>query len=287
LVDLLRTTLGGRVDVRTEFLCEPCLVEADPTQFDTALVNMAVNARDAMDGEGVLTISLIEEDGVPALRGHEAASGRFVALRVTDTGCGIAPEHLSRIFEPFFTTKEIGQGTGLGLSQVFGFAKQSGGDVEVRSRPGAGTTFVMYLPHSSGSLVGEEQISTEDDRGPVSGKGRVLVVEDNNMVGEFAAQLLEELGYETLWAPNANAALATLEDGRDAIDIVFTDVVMPGMSGIDLAQEVRRRRPGLPVVLTSGYSHVLAEQGGHGFELLKKPYSVEALSRVLRKASDR
>ena len=282
LVDLLRTTLGGRIEIKTEFLCDPCLVEADPTQFDTALVNMAVNARDAMGGEGTLEISLIEVNELPALRGHHAARGRFVALRVSDSGVGIAPEHLDRIFEPFFTTKDVGHGTGLGLSQVFGFAKQSGGDVEVRSRLGLGTDFLMYLPHSSGRPPVQAVAEPETGRSSSLVKGRVLVVEDNLMVGEFAAQLLQELGYQTIWASSAEEALDILDQRGPDIDIVFTDVVMPGMSGIDLAGEIGRRRSDLPIVLTSGYSHVLAEEGSHGFELLKKPYSVEALSRILR-----
>jgi PAS domain S-box-containing protein len=285
LVDLLSTTLGGRIAIRTEFLCKPCNVEADPTQFDTALVNMAVNARDAMNGEGTLEISLREVSELPPLRGHKAAPGSFVALRVSDTGNGIATEHLPRIFEPFFTTKDVGQGTGLGLSQVFGFAKQSGGDIEVRSQIGVGTDFLMYIPHSDGRPMLVDQSSTSDRERASLGKGCVLVVEDNLMVGEFAAQLLEELGYETHWVANGAAALALLQEQGSAIDLVFTDVVMPGMSGIELAQEIRRKRPGLPIVLTSGYSHILAEQGSHGFELLKKPYSVEALSRVLRHAT--
>ena len=287
LVDLLRTTLDGRVEIRTDFLCEPCLVEADPTQFDTALVNMAVNARDAMDGEGVLTIALVEMNEVPAPRGHRAAKGRFVALSVTDTGCGIAPDHLARIFEPFYTTKKVGQGTGLGLSQVFGFAKQSGGDVEVKSRPGEGTTFIMYLPQATRQAATQDTSPSEVERPATEAKGHVLVVEDNHMVGEFAARLLEELGYRTTWAKNAQAALAALDEDGGSVDLVFTDVVMPGTSGVELAEELRRRQPDLPVVLTSGYSHVLAEKGTHGFELLKKPYSVEALSRVLRRASEK
>jgi DNA-binding NtrC family response regulator len=157
----------------------------------------------------------------------------------------------------------------------------------VRSQPSKGSTFIMYLPQATGVSKTEDAAPSEAEASTPVGKGHVLVVEDNHIVGEFAAQLLEELGYRTTWAPNAQAALAALDEKRDSFDLVFTDVVMPGTSGVELAEELRRRRPGLPVVLTSGYSHVLAERGTHGFELLKKPYSVEALSRVLRRASDK
>jgi CheY-like chemotaxis protein len=243
---------------------------------------MSVNARDAMEGEGKLTISISASDDIPAKNGSEERTGEFVAIEVTDTGHGIDPDQLDRIFEPFFTTKQVGQGTGLGLSQVFGFAKQSGGEVRVESEPGAGTTFTLYLPKVASP---EEAEGSEAETHVVtrSAKGRVLVVEDNAHVGEFATQLLADLGYETVLAPDAEAALKLIEDG-ERVDVMFTDVVMPGMSGVDLAKEFQRRRPGVPVVLASGYSHILAEEGAHGFPLLQKPYSVDALSKAIRAA---
>ena len=285
ITDMLGTVVGSRIRIEHEIACERCLVEADASQFETALINMVVNARDAMDGEGKLTVRVAEVSGMPAIRGHGGGAGRFVSVSLTDTGVGIAPDKLIQIFEPFFTTKEVGKGTGFGLSQVYGFAKQSGGDVAVESELGRGTTFTIYLPRSE---QGATEDSPADDRSFAAvkdGRGRrVLVVEDNVEVGRFSTQLLQDLGYETTWAANAAEALSCLETGP-GFDVVFSDVVMPGINGVELGQEIRLRYPGLPVILTSGYSHVLAEKGLHGFELLQKPYAAEELSRVLRRVS--
>jgi PAS domain S-box-containing protein len=281
---IVGTLSGSRVRVELQLPDEPVLTLTDRGQFDTAIVNMAINARDAMAGEGTLTIRLEPVSEMPAVRTHEAVSGDYVAVSITDTGTGIAPDAIERIFEPFFTTKEIGAGTGLGLSQVFGFAKQSGGDVHVASEPGQGATFTLYLPRAEAAP--EEASATGEAAEPIEGGGLcVLLVEDNEQVGAFATQALRELGYESVLAQNADQALAELETGRERFQIVFSDVVMPGMSGVELAERIRGRHADMPVVLTSGYSHVLAQSGSHGFELLHKPYSVEQLSRVLRKAS--
>ncbi|MFC4172690.1 PAS domain-containing protein [Microvirga sp. GCM10011540] len=285
VTDMLRTIVGSRIRIETDTSCNPCFVEADVTQFETALVNMAVNARDAMNGEGTLTVHVDALAQMPSIRGHAGGPGKFVAVSVSDTGSGIPADQLGQIFEPFFTTKEVGRGTGLGLSQVYGFAKQSGGDVAVESEPGKGTTFTLYLPkverEGASDDAGEHAQSNASDE---DGRGcRVLVVEDNIEVGRFSTQLLQDLGYETTWAANAGEALRLLEEDATRFDVVFSDVVMPGMSGVELGREIRQRYPGLPVVLTSGYSHVLAEEGRHGFELLHKPYAVDDVSRVLRR----
>ncbi|BDL41786.1 PAS domain S-box protein [Methylorubrum sp. GM97] len=292
--DMVRTLTGSRIQVETRVEPFrdgrgreiPCLVDADPSQFDTALVNMVVNARDAMDGEGHLTIRVAPVNAIPAVRAHPAQRGDFVAVSVSDTGSGIAPGDLERIFEPFFTTKGVGQGTGLGLSQVFGFAKQSGGEVVAESRLGEGTTFTLYLPRAAAAALPEAEAQEPADL--AEGHGTcVLLVEDNHEVGAFAAQALEELGYSTVWATDAEKALNEFERIPYRFEVVFSDVVMPGMNGVDLARELRRRRPDLPLVLASGYSDVLAAQGTHGFELLRKPYSVADLSRILRRAVER
>jgi CheY-like chemotaxis protein len=284
ITDMLRTVVGSRIQIVTDISTGPCAVEADVSQFETALVNMAVNARDAMDGEGTLTVTVRVLSGLPPLRGHGGAPGAFVALSVADTGAGIPPDKLSQIFEPFFTTKEVGKGTGLGLSQVYGFVKQSGGDVDVESVVGQGTTFTIYLPRVE-RLPETLAPSREAPAASAEGRGRrVLVVEDNVEVGRFSTQLLQDLGYVTTWAANADEALRLLDE-VDGFDVVFSDVVMPGMGGVELGEAIRRRYPGLPVILTSGYSHVLAEEGRHGFELLHKPYAVEDLSRVLRRVA--
>ncbi len=283
VVDMIDTLSGARIRVLVEAPSEPCFVRADVSQFETALVNVAVNARDAMDGEGSFKIRLARIATLPSIRGHAGSSEPFVSVTMTDTGCGIEADKVVRIFEPFFTTKEVGKGTGLGLSQVFGFAKQSGGDVDVTSEVGSGTTFTLYLPE----VAVEGSIERLDD-GPIGfsegGDGRhVLVVEDNLGVGEFCTQILGDLGYRTTWAANAEEALERLGESGVGFDAVFSDVVMPGMGGVALAKEMQERLPFLPVLLTSGYSHVLAEDADHGFALLRKPYSAEQLARTLNK----
>ena len=281
LSEMMETLTGSRIEIDTELPDRACFVHADPSQFDTALVNLAVNARDAMDGQGRLIIRVETVDGMPAVRAHAAVPGPFVAISVTDTGSGIPPEDLERIFEPFFTTKDVGHGTGLGLSQVFGFAKQSGGEIVVRSTVGAGSTFTLHLPRVAAPDRTKHDVEPEP---LIEGHGtRVLVVEDNPEVGAFAVQTLRDLGYAPVLANDAEGALAELTKGLERFDIVFSDVVMPGMNGIDLATEIRRRHPRMPVLLVSGYSHVLAQDGTHGFDLLHKPYSVADLSRQLRK----
>ncbi|MFE1599643.1 hybrid sensor histidine kinase/response regulator [Methylobacterium sp. ID0610] len=283
IADMLDSVTGARISVVTELPEAPCHVRADASQFETALVNMAVNARDAMQGEGTLTLRLAGGCPMPPIRGHAGAQGPFIAVSVRDTGSGIAPDAIGRIFEPFFTTKEVGKGTGLGLSQVIGFAKQSGGDVAVRSLPGEGTTFTLYLPQVEAPAAGADD---DGEAAPAEPEGGlcILVVEDNLEVGRFCTQILEDLGHGAVWAENAELALAEIERGPMRFDAVFSDVVMPGMGGIALAQHLREAHPGLPVVLTSGYSHVLAQDDAHGFEVLRKPYSTEELARVLRDA---
>jgi PAS domain S-box-containing protein len=286
VAEMLDSITGARIHVLIEVPATACFVRADVSQFETALINMAVNARDAMDGQGTLTLRLACGVPLPPIRGHAGAPGPFAALSLTDTGSGISSDQIGRIFEPFFTTKEVGQGTGLGLSQVFGFAKQSGGDVAVASARGEGTTFTLYLPETGAPH--EQQESESDASVSPAGVGqRVLLVEDNVEVGHFATQILQDLGFETTWAANAEEALDTLGPTGAAFDAVFSDVMMPGIGGIELAKMLRVRMPDLPVVLTSGYSDVLAREGTHGFELLQKPYSIEQVSRVLSRATAR
>jgi PAS domain S-box-containing protein len=280
--DMLVTVMGARVELVTDTECKICYVEADPSQFETALVNLAVNARDAMEGSGALRISIQPAVSVPSVRGHAGTSGEFVAISVTDTGVGIPPDKLAQIFEPFFTTKALGKGTGLGLSQVYGFAKQSGGEVAVESELGQGTTFTLYLPRVAGELG--EATTAQASADVAQGQGHILVVEDNEQVGAFSTQLLAELGFETTWAAIAEAALQRLAENPRRYAAVFSDIVMPGMNGVQPGLEIGKREPGLPVILTSGYSHVLAQEGSHGFELLHKPYSIEDLTRTLRRA---
>lgn len=280
--DMVRTLLGSGVELELDISCNNCFVEADIGQFETALINIAANARDAMAGQGRLRIAARVVPSIPAGPWHEAVEGDHIAISVKDTGRGIPPDLLPQIFEPFFTTKEVGKGTGLGLSQVYGFAKQSGGDVQVESEVGVGTVFTLYLPKvkcPSPEAANDGAVFVREDTRSLC----ILVVEDNKQVGDFAVQLLDELGHKSRLAVDARQALRVLEKEASAFDMVFSDVVMPGMSGIELGREIRKRWPGMRVVLTSGYSHVLAEEGRHGFELLQKPYSVEGLTAVLRR----
>jgi signal transduction histidine kinase/ActR/RegA family two-component response regulator len=288
VVDLVRPLVGAQVQIIFEPCGENgCFAEADVSQFETALINLAVNARDAMDGKGRLIIKVQVADSVPAGRGQRA--GDFVAISVTDTGCGIASEKLGTIFEPFYTTKEVGKGTGLGLSQVFGFAKQSGGEVEVSSELGRGSVFTLYLlraesfhmPETADTVapVPEQAADNRDNRDT-----HVLVVEDNETLAYMTCEILNSLNYPTTWAASATAALDLLAESDGRFDLVFSDVIMPGMNGLEFGELVRKRYPGLPVVLTSGYSAVMAKHGRHEFELILKPYTSDALVRVFRKA---
>jgi signal transduction histidine kinase/CheY-like chemotaxis protein len=283
VADMVRPIVGARIEIDLRLCEEPCFAQADIGQFETALINLAVNARDAMDGEGRLTITIDHVDALPQLRGHLRRPGEFVSVTVKDTGCGIAAERLEQIFEPFYTTKEVGKGTGLGLSQVFGFAKQSNGEIEVTSEVGRGSTFTIYLPRAQHAPLA--RMGSPLTHEPRADGARVLVVEDNEAVGQFSTEMLQDLGYATTWVANAKEALDMLAKDERRFDLVFTDVIMPGMNGVDLARTVSERHPGLPVVLTSGYSDAQAENRGGAFQLIQKPYSVEALSRVLRAAS--
>jgi len=281
--DMLKTGTGSRIHVELEVPEHPCFVRADLSQFETALVNLVVNARDAMNGDGRLILRLHCSAFLPPIRGHAGSSRRFAAVSVIDTGSGIAPHLINHIFEPFFTTKEVGKGTGLGLSQVIGFAKQSGGDVELKSEVGKGSTFTLYLPEVSPSQLTEER----QDASEISPAGFgecVLVVEDNLEVGRFCTQILEDLGYKTSWVTSAEEALERLGRDGSGFKAVFSDVVMPGLGGVELARLLRNQLPELPVVLTSGYSHVLVQENDHGFPLVDKPYSAEEVGRVLRHA---
>ncbi|PVM83408.1 hybrid sensor histidine kinase/response regulator [Caulobacter endophyticus] len=282
LRQIIAASAGSSVIVELGFDARDLWIKADPGQFDTAIINMVVNARDAMADGGKISIRASRAPGVPAVRGHAAAPGEFVAVSLADTGTGMSPETLAHIFEPFFTTKPVNRGTGLGLSQVYGFAKQSRGEVAVSSFEGAGSTFTLYLPMAA------EEPHACPPRSPLKIQVpplRILLVEDNLEVGQFAATMLEEMGHAVTRVGDAQNALAALEKPSARFELVFTDVVMPGMSGVELAGQVRERWPDVRVILTSGYSHVLAEEGAHGFPLLKKPYTLDSLMQVLAEAT--
>ncbi len=284
LNEMMEMLSGALIEVDLRLPDTLCLANTDVSQFETAIVNMAVNARDAMGQQGRLTITVEPRSVIPPVRGHVARQGDFIGISIADTGAGIPPEHIDHIFEPFFTSKDVGHGTGLGLSQVFGFVKQSGGEVTVASEPGHGATFTLFLPRERTEAIAEslETPSSESDGTSI----RILVVEDNPEVGVFATGALQDLGHDVVLARNAVEALAQLDQEHSSFDFVFSDVMMPGMNGIELAREIRRRKPSLPVVLTSGYSEILSREGAGEFTLLRKPYSIDSLSAAFQPLSN-
>jgi PAS domain S-box-containing protein len=268
---LVRPSLRTDIELVTEISDQLWRIDADPGALELAILNLAFNARDAMKDGGKLRISA---ENVTLAGQPEGLKGEHVALRVSDTGIGMAQDTQERIFEPFFTTKSFGEGTGLGLSQVFGFAKQIGGAVTVDSKLGKGATFTLYLPTSHGEL-------TSQARRNAAMLGRVLVVEDDAFVAELAAGMLNELGFEAIVAHSAKEALDRLTAG-DKPKLIFSDIVMPGgISGLELACKVRDRFPELPILLTTGYSEQVA--GTHGFPVLHKPYELDSLAGAVRK----
>jgi len=289
--ELLNRSLGELV--KLEIVTSPGLwpVEADPNQMENALINLAVNARDAMPNGGTLTIETANAylDTAYSAGHAEVPPGNYVVVAVSDTGVGMPKEHLARVFEPFFTTKEIGRGTGLGLSQVYGFVKQSGGHVNVYSEEGRGTTVKMYLPRFTGDLT----LNDETELGLLEGRSvageSILVVEDDDEVRAFSAEVLRELGYHVLEAGDGTAALRVLKQQKTGVDLLFTDVVMPGMSGRELSDEARKLRPALKVLFTSGYTRNAIVHGGRldpGVELLQKPFTSRLLAERVRELLD-
>ena len=271
--DVLNSGVGGSVSLHVDVPDDAWPVTVDVGELEIALVNLVMNARDAMPDGGTVTIaaenlSVIEE-------GDTIAPGEYVAISVIDTGVGIPPDVLSKVFEPFFTTKPIGKGTGLGLSQVYGFAHQAGGTVRVKSELGRGTTISMLLPRAE--AIAPDAGSGE--AGTPLQSGTVLLVEDNPEVASASTGLLEQLGYSVRWVPNAEAALKEIE--KDGIDLVFSDIVMPGrMDGLGLARLIKKNHPGLPILLATGYSE--AAQSAHAdFPILRKPYQMHELSKAL------
>ncbi len=289
LADILRRTLGSQIEVRANVADELPMLRADPGMLDTALLNLAVNARDAMPDGGLLTLearSEILDEGFTA-RGEGLAPGRYVMIAVTDTGTGMPPEVCARAFEPFFTTKESGKGSGLGLSLVYGFVKQSGGHIQVHSEPGSGTSIRLYLPIDDQSVTSEG--ASRADPAYRGGTETVLVVEDDEGVREVVVAFLQQLGYQVLQASDAPHALELLAGGRD-IDLLFSDVILRGeINGPTLAREALALRPSLRVLFTSGFAPdalPLPEVLNRRVELLAKPYRIDQLARMLRRALD-
>jgi signal transduction histidine kinase/CheY-like chemotaxis protein len=271
MVELLDRALGERVTVNIDLADHVCTVEADRAQLVSAILNIAVNGRDAMPDGGTLHLATQQIEG---------EEGPMVAVCISDTGTGMDAATIERAMEPFFTTKAAGKGTGLGLSQVYGFATQSGGELRIESTPGVGTRVSIQLPCS-----GLQQPPPSDEGDAVKDDGRtgaVLLVEDNEAVGEFAEALLRELGHRVVRARSGEEALELARAAR--FDVVLTDVVMPAMSGLELAEALDKMHPRVPVVLTTGYSDEIARSGAGGRPVLLKPYRLEALSTIIADA---
>jgi PAS domain S-box-containing protein len=269
--EVLDTGVGSAVGLQFDISRRVGPVMVDVAEFETALVNLVINARDAMPNGGTITVAAHN-----ATLSDEAHAGEYVAISVEDTGSGIAPDVLSKIFDPFFTTKPIGKGTGLGLSQVHGFAHQAGGTVKVASELGKGTTITILLPRKDVGLHVESMNVAQ-----AGGSGTVLLVEDNPDVATASTNLLEQLGYTVRRVANAEAALREIE--LDGIDLVFSDIVMPGeMDGLSFARHLKAIRPKMPILLATGYSEAAVDVRDE-FPILRKPYEIHQLSQAIAK----
>ncbi len=282
---LLHPTLGEQIQIHPNLAPDAWSAMVDPHQLTTAVINLALNARDAMPDGGKLTLETrnVYLDEAYAGMHSDVVVGHYVMVAVSDTGTGIPPEHLEKVFDPFFTTKEVGKGTGLGLSMVFGFVKQSGGHLKIYSEVGHGTSVKVYLPRATGV----QESATEAPSVPMIERGSetVLVVEDDPLVRRYVMTQVQSLGYTTLEAANATEALAVIDSHPD-INLLFTDVIMPGpMNGRQLVDEAVRRRPNLKTLYTSGYTENAILHHGRldpGVLLLAKPYRKPELARMIR-----
>ena len=284
---MIDRVLGEDVQVQIRIPAgPPFLATVDPTGVETALLNLCINARDAMPNGGTIDVELSRANfsAADARRDTELAAGAYVAMTVADTGAGIPDEHLPHLFEPFFTTKDVGRGTGLGLSMIYGFVKQSGGSVTVRSDVGRGTVVTMFLPEARDAELPERTESPETSR---NGNGEtILVVEDEPELLSLASRFLTELGYRVITAPNGAAALEAAARETD-LDLVVTDVVMPGgMSGLDLASTIRSQRPETRVVFVSGYAdkELTDKQPNATERIISKPYDRRELAKAVQQA---
>ncbi|MFL6844146.1 MAG: ATP-binding protein [Allosphingosinicella sp.] len=280
MLDLVDRSIGERITVRTRFPTEPWNISVDTNQFENAILNLAVNARDAMDGEGQLVISIDNLEMPPG--SGDLEPGEYVRISVSDTGAGMSADVIDRVFEPFFTTKPVGKGTGLGLSQIFGFARQSGGDVRIDSTPGVGTTVSLYLPRSTAvAEAARAPALALDETEPTVAGTSILVVEDDPRVSRSTVSALEELGYRPIACASGREALEILEREQGAIELVITDVMMPEMTGPELVRAAAARWPSLAILYVTGY---VGEAGGEelsGHEILRKPFTVATLARAV------
>ncbi len=275
--DLMQSTIGGSIEIETRFQKELWPALADPAQLELAVLNLAINARDAMEVGGRLTVSTGNVTLGPPLYPEEPAAGDYVEVCVADTGTGMNEEVRRKTFEPFFTTKEIGKGSGLGLSQVLGFAQQSSGGVRIESRPGRGTAVHIYLPRAHADREQPTGVAPRSRGSPSTDGEHLLLVDDDNAVREVTAALLRELGYSVVEAGSGGAALDMIERNRD-IDLAIVDFAMPGMNGVEVAQQAKQRRPSLPILFITGFVDHAALAGIEQAEVLGKPFTLVDLA---------
>jgi CheY-like chemotaxis protein len=285
--DLLDRALGETIKLEAVLAAGLWQVRADVAQLESAVLNLAVNARDAMPNGGKLTIETANA-AIDEKYAHDyaLAPGQFVQIAVTDTGVGMQPEIVSKAFDPFFTTKDVGKGTGLGLSQVYGYVRQSGGHVKIYSEPDVGTTVKIYLPRHRGEEVAAT--ATAEATRAAGGQEVILVVEDDDRVRAISAETLRELGYSVIEASGARDAIRIIEGGAQP-DLLFTDVVMPEMSGRELAKLLQQSRPNMKILFTTGYTRNAIVHNGvldPGTHLLSKPFNIEDLAAKVRSLLD-
>jgi len=285
MADMLRRSLGSTIEIRFDFAEALPPICVDPNQFELAVLNLSVNARDAMPQGGQLTITARNET-VNSTGAQGLAAGRYVCVGVSDTGMGMDEATLARAPEPFFTTKETGKGTGLGLSTVYGLAAQSGGAARIRSQLNHGTTVELWLPVATNAVTSVEVSATEKAQTEPTPAHRILVVDDDSLVAESTVSMLEHLGHSAILTTSCIAALEALRT-EPQIDLVITDQVMPGMTGIELAQRIRQLRPELPVILATGYSELVQRRVEPGFVTLDKPYHLEKLAAMISRVMTR
>jgi CheY-like chemotaxis protein len=278
MVDLLQRSLGPTIEISMNFKDELAPIRVDPNQFELALLNLALNARDAMPQGGSLTFTARRES---VKSGHLQllGAGDYVCVTVTDTGCGMDEETLARAPEPFFTTKEVDKGTGLGLSMVYGLATQSGGAARIVSKLGNGTMVELWLPVATGTAIAEAHVFNAS--GPQATRScRILVVDDNPLVADSTASMLEHLGHQPIVTSSGKIALDAIRSEPD-IDLVVTDQVMPGMNGLELAQHIRNIKPDMPVIIATGYSELPQHHKEPGVTHINKPYHLDELASLI------
>jgi CheY-like chemotaxis protein len=284
--DMLRRTLGERINLKFALAADVWPTMCDPNQLESAILNLVINARDAMPDGGSLTIATCNLDLEMNQRRRPLEPGQYVRISVTDTGTGMSADTISKAFEPFFTTKPIGQGTGLGLSMIYGFARQSGGSVMIESEVGSGTTVLLYLPRHRGATLDEVPVRPPDVTHSSTRNETVLVVEDEPVVRSLIVEVLNDLGYRALEAGDGPSGLAILESKR-RIDLLITDIGLPGMNGRQIAEVARQSRPNFRVLFMTGYAENAAAASGFlekGMSMITKPFAMDMLAMRIRES---